>query len=326
MLKRTGFAFLLTLFTLLSYAQQDSIATTLNDTIETKVRKDTTGFWIPAKTLNKKRLNGLLISGASLYAISMVGLYSAWYKDYPLTGFHFFNDNREWMQIDKCGHATASFYIGKYCTDMFRWSGLERKKAIWLGGSMGSVFLTTIEIFDGFSAEYGASWGDLIANTAGSLAVIGQELAWDEQRILLRYGFMNSPGWQYRPNLLGDNLPSRLLKDYNSYTAWISVNIHSFLPESSKFPRWLNVAFGYGANGMLGAHSNPAVYDGKPLPNYPRYRQYYFSLDVQLSKIRTRSKVLKTIFSALDIVKFPFPALEFNRVNGVEFYYPFKKY
>lgn len=289
-------------------------------------QNDSTGFWVPAKTLNKKRFNGLMIGSVSLYAVSMVGLYAAWYKDYPLTGFHFFNDNAEWNQIDKCGHLTASYHIGKYCSDAYRWSGLERKKAIWLGGSMGSVFLTTIEIFDGFSAEYGASWGDLIANTAGSLAVIGQELAWDEQRIILRYGFMDSPGWKYRPNLLGSNIGERLLKDYNSYTMWVSFNIHSFLPETSRFPRWLNVAFGYGANGMLGAHDNPSEYNGKSLPEMERYRQYYFSLDVQLSKIRTRSKALKLIFSAFDIVKFPFPALEYNRVHGFTFYYPFKKY
>ncbi len=287
-------------------------------------QNDSTGFFVPAKTYNKKRVNGLIIGSASLYAVSMAGLYVAWYKDYPLTGFHFFNDNNEWMQMDKMGHLTASYHIGVYCSDMFRWSGLERKKAIWLGGSMGSIFLTTIEIFDGFSAEYGASWGDLIANTGGSLLAIGQELAWDEQRIILRYGFMNSPGWQYRPNLLGSNIGQRLLKDYNSYTMWLSFNIHSFLPETSRFPRWLNVAFGYGANGMLGAHSNPTEYNGQPLPQYERYRQYYFSLDVQLSKIRTKSKVLRTIFSAFDIVKFPLPALEYNRVHGFGVY-PFNK-
>lgn len=306
-MKKSSLAILLSLSFFLANAQTDS-----------------TGFFAPAKTLNKKRFNGLMIGSASLYTVSMAGLYVAWYKDYPLTGFHFFDDNQEWMQMDKAGHVTTSYHIGKYYIDMLRWSGLERKKAIWLGGSMGSVFLTTIEILDGFSAEYGASWGDLIANTAGSLAVIGQALAWDEQRIILRYSFINSPGWQYRPNLLGSNFAERLIKDYNSYTAWVSFNIHSFLPETSRFPRWLNVAFGYGANGMLGAHSNPAIYNGATLPHFERYRQYYFSLDVQLSKIRTKSRALKLIFSALDVVKFPFPALEYNRVNGFGVH-PFNK-
>lgn len=308
MIKKLGILLIFSFSLVFSYAQNDS-----------------TGFFVPAKEYNKKRVTGLSIGMGSLYVVSMAGLYSAWYKDYPLTGFHFFNDNKEWMQIDKCGHVTASFFIGKYCIDMFKWTGLERKKSIWIGGSMGSIFLTTIEILDGFSAEYGASWGDLIANTAGSFAIIGQELAWDEQRILLRYSFMDSPGWKYRKDLLGSNIPERLLKDYNSYTAWVSFNIHSFLPETSRFPRWLNVAFGYGANGMLGANSNPAEHNGEPLPQYERYRQYYFSLDVQLSKIRTKSKALKTIFSALDIVKFPFPALEYNRVHGFGVY-PFNKH
>lgn len=308
MIKKSSLVLVLSFSLIFAQAQNDSIS-----------------FWAPAKTLNKKRLNGLLISGASLYAVSMAGLYVAWYKDYPLTGFHFFNDNAEWMQMDKMGHLTTSYYVGKYGIDLFRWTGLERKKAIWLGGSMGSVFLTTIEIFDGFSAEYGASWGDLLVNTGGSLLAIGQELAWDEQRIILRYGFMGSPEWKYRPDLLGSNVPERLLKDYNSYTAWLSFNIHSFLPERSRFPRWLNVAFGYGANGMLGGHFNPAEHNGAALPPFDRYRQYYFSLDIQLSKIRTKSKVLRTIFSALDVVKFPLPALEYNRIHGFGVH-PFNKH
>lgn len=308
MIKKSILLILFSFTLVFSYAQKDSI-----------------GFFIPAKEYNKKRVTGLSIGMGSLYAVSIVGLYSAWYKDHPITRFHFFNDNKEWQQIDKGGHIIASYYIGNYCVEMMKWTGMPRKKAIWIGGSMGSVFLTTIEILDGFSGQYGASWGDLLANTAGSAMVTAQALAWDEQRILLRYSFMNAPGWKYRHDLLGSNLAERLLKDYNSITYWLSFNIHSFLPETSRFPCWLNVAVGYGANGMLGGMSNPAKHSGVTLPDYERYRQYYFSLDVQLSKIKTKSKVLKTIFSAFDIVKFPFPALEYNRVHGFGVY-PFNKH
>ena len=38
-----------------------------------------------------------------------------------------------------------------------KWSGVP-EKAIWYGGAYGAVFLTTIEILDGYSAEWGASW------------------------------------------------------------------------------------------------------------------------------------------------------------------------
>jgi hypothetical protein len=42
----------------------------------------------------------------------------------------------------------------------------------------------------------------------------------------------------------------QMLKDYNGQTYWLSVNLHSFY-KGSKIPKWLNLAIGYGANGML---------------------------------------------------------------------------
>ena len=54
-----------------------------------------------------------------------------------------------------------------------------------------------------------------------------------------------------------------------------------------------------------------------------RYRQYYLSLDVDFTKIPTKSKLLKTTFGLLNMVKMPFPALEFskNGIKGKGFYF-----
>lgn len=278
-----------------------------------------------------------------------------WYRDYPRSSFHFFNDNDEWLQIDKVGHAVTAFYIGKVGIDLLKWSGVKRKKAIWYGGSLGFIFLTAIEILDGFSAEWGASTGDLAANLLGSALLIGQELGWDEQRIILKYSFHQTPIAKNRPQLLGSNLSENLLKDYNGQTYWISFNISSFfnnankspfseegspdLPgqgdvkggapsggintspkRGSKFPKWLNISLGYGAYGMTGGSNNPTDVDGKPIPYFERYRQYYLSLDIDLTRIPTRSKLLKTCFSAFGFIKIPFPALEYNKIDGIVFH------
>ncbi len=288
-------------------------------------QNDSTGFWIPSKTVNRKRVTAISIGAGSAYAISMTGLYFAWYQGNGSQSFTLFNDNREWLQMDKAGHVISSYYIGRYSIDLMKWAGIERRKAIWLGGSIGSVILGTVEVFDGFSKEYGFSWGDILANSTGSILITTQMLVWNEQRIIFRYSFMNSPEWKLRKDLLGSNLGERFIKDYNSITYWLSVNIHSFLRQESRFPRWLNVAFGYGANGMLGGMYNPSSHNGIDLPQMERYRQYYFSLDVQLSKIKTKSKILKTFFLAFDIIKFPLPALEYNRIHGFGIY-PFNNH
>jgi hypothetical protein len=276
--------------------------------------------------LHKKRFYGVLGGQAVIYVSSLTLLYQAWYKDYPQSSFHWINDNNEWLQMDKIGHATTSAYFGKFGYETYRWAGVERKKAIWFGGSAGFVFLTVIEILDGFSAEWGASAGDLIANTAGAALFIGQQLGWDDQRFYLK--------WSYHPtdyadiarengiDQLGSSEFESILKDYNGHTYWLSGNIKSFLPRHSKFPGWLNVAAGYGGEGMLGANSNPAVNnEGEPIPYYPRYRQYFLTLDVDLSKIKTRSHFLKFLLNSFNFVKIPFPALEYNSEQGVVFHY-----
>ena len=274
-------------------------------------------------SLNKKRLAGVLIAQGAIYTVSLTGLYFLWYADYPQSSFHFFNDGGEWMQMDKTGHITASYLISNVGYASYRWAGMERKKAIWYGGLLSLAYMTNIEILDGFSAEWGFSGWDFAANTTGCFLFVGQQLLWDEQRFRIKYSFHPTEYSGYRPDLLGENYIQQMVKDYNGQTYWLSGNISSFLPSTSKFPRWLNVAFGYGAEGMTGAFSNPvAGPDGTPIPPSDRYRQFYFSLDVDLSRIRTRSKTLHSILSVVNILKFPFPAVEFN-TKGEVLFYPF---
>ncbi len=287
-----------------------------------EIQSQSTPYFVPSypDTLHKKRLTLVLGSQGLAYTIMITTLYQAWYKDYPQSSFHWFDDNDEWMQMDKIGHATTTAYFGKFGYEFYRWAGVERKKAIWLGGSAGFFFLTAIEILDGFSEQWGASSGDLIANTAGTALFIGQQLGWDEQRFYLKWSYHPSEYAQYRPDLMGSGGIESALKDYNGQTYWLSGNVKSFLPSRSKFPSWLNVSLGYSANGMTGAKQNSKSYQGEPIPEFTRYRQYFLSLDVDLSRIKTRSSTLKFFFNLVNFIKIPFPALEYNSEHGVLFH------
>ena len=150
------------------------------------------------------------------------------------------------------------------------------------------------------------------ANVLGSGLFIGQQLAWDEQRISLKRSYHESRYSQYRPGQHGRNFPERMMKDYNGQTFWLSVNVHSFLPDQSRFPKWFNLALGYGADGMIGGRMNPSVVDGTAIPSFNRERKYFLSLDLDMSRIETRSKTLGKIFKIASIFKFPFPAVEYR--------------
>ena len=280
-------------------------------------------FYVPSSNVadsfpNQKVLIRAL-TNTGLYGGSMVLLYQTWYKDYPQSSFHTFDDWDEWLQTDKVGHLYSSYILSSYGRAFWRKSGLSDKQQIWIGGCTGMAYQTVIEVLDGFSAGWGWSWSDVGANFLGSAIYVGEELAWKEQRVSVKTSFhhvnYDDPILTNRSrNLFGKSTAERALKDYNGQTYWLSVNLHSFHKESG-FPKWLNLAVGYGAEGMLGARSNQwqntqgLVFDYRGIP---RKRQWYLSPDVDLTKIKTRKKWLKTAFFVLNALKFPAPALELS--------------
>ncbi len=264
----------------------------------------TLSFWEPDSVPNKKRYLPLTVGLIGLETGGILGLSQLWYKNYPKQPFSFFNDNKEWQQIDKVGHLYTAYHFGKFGIHMYKWAGLNQQQAAWAGGFHGFVFLMAIEVLDGYSAGWGFSTGDLIANTAGSALAIGQQLAFDEQRLFLKFSFAPTPFANQRPDVLGSSFIEQFLKDYNGQRYWLS-----YAP-IKKTP-WLCISGGYGATGMYGGMENPP-----PFQDVDRYRQYYFSLDINFEKIQTNSKGLKMLFYGLNMIKMPFPALRFDK-NGV---------
>ncbi len=283
-------------------------------------QKDSLSFFTSSPTYNSNRVKGVAISGVAAYSITMFELYQLWYKGFPLNHFHLFNDNAEWLQMDKAGHLTTSYYIGLAGIEVMKWTGMERKESIVIGGMIGLAFQTNIEIFDGLSPKWGFSSGDMLANISGTTLLISQALAWDEQRIKMKFSFHPSIYSKERPELLGSKLAENILKDYNGQTYWLSVNINSFLHKESKFPKWLNIAAGYGAEGMISGKELPADSNDPTIPYIKRYRQYYLSLDIDASKIKTRSKLINALFTTIGFIKIPAPAIEFNQGGKVKFY------
>lgn len=273
-----------------------------------------------ADTLNKKRLYSVSITATAGVGLSLVALNELWYKDYPKSEFHTFDDSQEWLGVDKCGHGFSSYYGGVVGYHALKWSGVNEKKAIIYGGTWGLIYLTAIEVLDGHSSQWGFSWADMAANATGTGIFIGQQFLWGEQRIVPKFSFHTTQYAEHRPELLGSTFAEQLLKDYNGQTYWLSTNVHSFLREESKFPKWLSISLGYGATGMIGAHSNPALdSEGYPLPTFDRYSQFYFSLDVDLHRIKTKSRLANSLLTMLGWIKIPLPTLELNK-NGVEFH------
>jgi hypothetical protein len=296
----------------------------------------------PATTLDKKRLWVTASTGAVIYGAASAGLWNAWYKDYPLSGFHLFNDWGEWNNMDKSGHFFSTYQICNYAFKGSQWTGMKRQSAMWTSVGVGMGIMTTVEVMDGFSEKWGFSLGDIAFNTAGAGLFVSQELLWKEQRILLKVSgvrphysqesLFSTDGTavttldERAGGLYGTNFFHVILKDYNALTAWSSVNIHAFMKnKASKFPAWLNVAVGYGAGNLYGGFENKwTTAEGTTFEldrdRYPRYRQFYLSPDIDWSRIPVKRKWIKFALGLFNWLKFPAPAMEVNTLGKVKFH------
>lgn len=278
----------------------------------------------------------MLSLGGATYTLGSIVLYKSWYEDFPRSGFHFHNDLGEWRGMDKSGHVFSTYVQSELWYQGWRSANVPETKAVWSGAACGLLFQSTVEVMDGFSEGWGFSWSDMGANVLGSGMMVGQQLLWQEQRIRFKTS-MSPQSYRLYPQgaemqaildqridaIYGRGLLQRWLKDYNGQTTWLSANLRSFFPRSA-LPTWLNVSLGYGAQNMLGGYSNSWEHNGQlhaiDPSEYPRYSQFYISLDVDLSRIETQSPLLRTLLDILNVLKMPFSALEINTEGQIKFH------
>ena len=285
---------------------------------------NTDSFYIDKKNIKKQKwvAAGSIIGYGSALAV----LDRAWYAQYPRSSFHFYNDNGEWNQIDKIGHGWSAYQLTRASYHVWKWSGVSDKKAILFSGLSGPTFLTVIEILDGFSSKWGFSWGDMAANIGGSSLFITQQLGWKEQRIQFKFSFHkknyeNALEKNRANDLFGSSWSQRMLKDYNAQTYWLSANVRSFAP-NARLPKWLNIAVGYSANNMFGGYTNTWTDKNGNQQSIlkKRERLFYVSPDIDLSKIKTKSKFLNSLFFCFNSLKMPLPAISIGTDGKLQFY------
>lgn len=260
---------------------------------------------------NYKLLHGIFAAQSVLYLGTIYGLSKSWYKN-PLTNFRVQDDTYEWLQMDKMGHVYTSYQIARHTAEIYKKTGISKKQMMIYGAISGVIFQTPIEILDGFSPDYGFSPGDMVANLTGSAIYLGQIALWDEIRIQPKFSFHFTSLAAQRPNLLGSKPTERWLKDYNGQTYWYSGSPRSFFKHSN-WPPWLCLSVGYGIQNMISADPKQSTELG-----YRPYRQYYLSLDIDLTKIKTKNKFVRTIAFLANSLKIPAPALQISK-KGIDF-------
>lgn len=271
----------------------------------------------PEQRVTERKVRTTAALMAAGYGGSLLLLDKAWYREFERTSFHTFNDSREWLQVDKAGHAWTAYQLSRGATALWANAGLAPRSSVLWGSVSGFSYLTVIELLDAHSARWGWSWADIGANAGGTLLFAAQEMAWGEQRVQFKFSASprSYPGdlAQRADALYGSTLSEQLLKDYNVQTYWLSANLRSFLP-ATRLPAWLNLSVGYGADGLWGGFENRAYdEDGQLLfdrRDLPRRRQWYLAPDIDFTRIPSNKKWVRTFLWTLNAFKMPAPALE----------------
>lgn len=247
-------------------------------------------------------------SGAALAAdaAALAALDRLWYADYERTRFHWHDDLDNWLQQDKLGHVVTALHVARAWGAYARWSGLDPPRAALYGGGLSLFFLSQIELLDGFSAGWGASVSDIVANAVGA--------GWGALHVADPRFRVVSMKWSYAPSPNRDRtagLAANALKDYDGATFWIVVQPGA--GESAGvpgWPAWLGLAVGHSGDGL--AQALPSV-------EHPHHRVILLAPDIDAAALlEPLGPGWRLVGRALSFLHLPVPALQFT--PGVRFH------
>jgi hypothetical protein len=259
---------------------------------------------------------------SSLFVGTMVALHynekNAWWSG-QRRSFHFEEDYGSALQVDKFGHAFGGYIMSYGFSEVLLESGFNVDDATVYGSALGLLYQTYVETEDGFATDWGFSPSDWYFDAIGATYFLAQHYMPVLQNFVLKWEYIPTE-WSGKPNM--NNRPRTFIDDYNSSTFWISANMHNILPGEfgEKWPEWLNVAVGYGADG-IGVKLDP---NGPP--DQLTQRRFLVSLDPRLDKLMPEWGSLWNWWrQTFRHLKIPSPTLEFSQ-GKTKFYlfYPFR--
>ena len=251
-------------------------------------------------------------------SLSYYGLYNLWYKKYPQTSFHFFNDLEEWNYIDKSGHIYSSYQVARKSHLFLVKKDIENPVEKSCFYSL--FFMLGIEVLDGFSKEWGFSNYDLLSNFIGTGIFYFQQKKFKRQLLKLKFSSHLTPYAIYRPSLLGENVSQRIFKDYNGQTYWLTFDLNNKIQERLKVFKYLNFSLGYSIDGFVGARNNN-ILNCANCNEINRQSQLLLSIDLDLSEIKTKNRALQLLLNSFSIIKFPAPTIILQDHNEFRWFY-----
>ena len=250
------------------------------------------------KDADKVRFRTRALLGGYAAGVGVYGYFSWWNKDvqrhvvgpdgtvttqtlqnrtsrFRISNEGWFGRGTENGGADKFGHAYSSYVGTRLLTSALdQWAGRDREDAIWLAGVTSATVALVVEVFDGYTLQYGFSTSDLVMNLVGVGAgmLLESSPKWDEL-IDLRWKYWRSSD----AKTLGEYDP---IADYSGHTYLLVLKASGVESlRRNSWLRYLELHAGYGSRGY-------APHPGRFAPVQPRpHRNLYFGIGVNLSEL-----------------------------------------
>ena len=273
-------------------------------------------IWRKYSDVDYLRLSSMLGVMAVANTVAYMYQRKVWYTE-NTSAFHTLDFVSDWaknQQMDKFGHFTDAYFTSDLSAKIYRWSGISGDNSVWYGALTGWLWMLEIEMSDAFMSDWGFSWGDMAANTAGSAFFILQQFNYDLLGgIQPKFSWHKSEAWK---KMTYNKDPQALIEDYEGMTFWLTVNPYHYFPDSWKkgYSEWLaplGIAFGVSAKDI-----SWNLWGG--------YKEYSIGLDIDLRKLPlwADSNLMKFIVSEVNFLRLPLPTIRFTpQGTWVGFYF-----
>jgi hypothetical protein len=167
---------------------------------------------------------------------------------------------------------------------------MDSVTSIWAGAGVAMTYQTYVEIRDGFSADYGFSWGDMAANTVGAALPVVQHYVPSLRSMDLQVSYWPSEEFK-------NGAYNSIIDDYTSTTHWLTVNANDIAPRAWKqwMPTWIGLALGHSVQNLDGNGGGQHI--------------LYLSLDWQPHRIKGLPSWLAEVLRLGHLYHLPAPAV-----------------
>ena len=216
--------------------------------------------------------------GAALYG-SFLYVENSWWSDQQMN-FHFDNgaDLTYALNVDKLGHFMGGIQAADIFSSSMRWAGMNKRKSLWYGAFFGAGLQLAIEIKDAYAPYWGFSKWDFAIGSLGSFWPASQQYYDNLEAIDFKFSYFKHSDiyWQ-----LDRERGKKINKyawqdDYPNQTYWATFDVNHFI-ETCCWPRWLNIAVGFGLDDTQYLDNNYTKTGGN--------NEWYIALDYDIPKM-----------------------------------------